>query len=38
MYIFWDNPNIHYDGFNSMLPIKEPDVDSGSYRPTSKAC
>lgn len=32
MYIFWDNSNIHYAGLNSVLPIKEPDVDPGSYR------
>lgn len=32
MYIFWDNSNIHYAGLNRVLPIKEPDVDPGSYR------
>lgn len=32
MYIFWDNSNIHYAGLNSVLPVKEPDVDRGRYR------
>lgn len=32
MYIFWDNSNIQYAGLNSVLPVKEPDVDRGRYR------